>query len=145
MSADQNGQRLKQKFGVPFAHRHNSKVDAFGVHCNCAPIVPITVPRALHMGIYHIQEVQMPLQPGKNWRRAISLERVQQKCIWSTAPWLRSFREVSNRINWSISADPLPSLGLGGVAPGITAGVRFWPARTSLPHSSFPRCLVMCL
>ena len=26
---------------------------------------------------------------------------------------------------------PLPSLGPGGAAPGITAGVRLWPARTS--------------
>ena len=40
---------------------------------------------------------------------------------------------------------PLPSLGLGGATPGITAGVRRWPARTSLRHSSFPSCLVMYL
>jgi hypothetical protein len=42
---------------------------------------------------------------------------------------------------------PLPRLGLGrgGAAPGITVGVRLWPARTFLRHSSFPRCLVMYL
>ena len=32
---------------------------------------------------------------------------------------------------WHHIRRPLPSLGPGGAAPGITAGVRLWPARTS--------------
>ena len=31
---------------------------------------------------------------------------------------------------------PLPSFGLGGAAPGITAGVQPWPARTTRPASA---------
>jgi hypothetical protein len=31
---------------------------------------------------------------------------------------------------------PLPSFGLGGAAPGITAGVQLWPARTTRPASA---------
>ena len=58
--------RLKFKSGVLFADKDDSRVDAFGVHCNCAPIISTTVPRALHMGIFHIQEVEMLLRPGKS-------------------------------------------------------------------------------